>query len=100
MNYNELFFVAKRSDFHPVILSYADSTHYIIGHMTDTKLYDIAKDRHGKPICFSCLTEAKDALKSAGCTHTKLIMQTPYDEMIGQAESGECIMDIPLNKIS
>ena len=96
MNYNELRFIAKRPDFHPIIISYADNTHYVIAHVKAAKRYDIAKDRHGHTVCFKCLSEAKNALKKAGSTHTQLLMQTAYDEMIGQEETEDCIMEIDL----
>ncbi len=96
MKYNEIRYISRRQDFNPVILSYADNTHYLVGNQIDEKNYDIAIDKKGSPVCFHCLADAKGSLKSAGCSHARLIIQTPYDEMIGHSCKSDCIMEIDL----
>ncbi len=96
MDYKELFLIAKYNDFNPIILSYADNVHYMIGHMTKKRQYDIATDKQGNPVCFNCISQAKKALKKAGCTYAHFIMQNPYDEMDGENYLGDCAIKLSL----
>ncbi|MFC3033281.1 DUF6482 family protein [Pseudoalteromonas fenneropenaei] len=83
-------------DLAAVILSYADSNHYLAGGMDRQGNYQLLSDFHGHTVTFNSLREAEDALRELGVTQANLEMETAYDEMVGGYAGGRSSIAISL----
>ncbi|KNC66147.1 MULTISPECIES: DUF6482 family protein [Pseudoalteromonas] len=81
-----------------VILSYADSNHYLAGGLDALGNYHLLTDRQGKTMTYNSLREAELVLAELGATQATFDMETAYDEMIGNVSDGHCRFVMPLNK--
>ncbi|BBN83220.1 hypothetical protein PA25_32050 [Pseudoalteromonas sp. A25] len=71
-----------------VILSYADSNHYLAGGVDSHGNYHLLSDARGKTITFNSLREAEVMLASLGVESATFEMQTAYDEMVASTSVG------------
>lgn len=73
-----------------LIFSYSDCTDYFVGTTREpegaTNATEFLKNTEGKLLKFPSLYRAKLALHQLGHTKAWLVMQSPYDEMIGNNE--------------
>jgi len=81
-----------------LIFSYSDSMHYLAGvtHALNGRPEDasLLRDQQGHAIKFPSLISAEEALLSLGFERGWLVMNSPYDEMIGQGMARACEMPI------
>lgn len=83
-----------------VVLSFADCSHYLVGY-TETPVgmadeIEVVRDEGGKARKFPSLYVAKRWLAEQGAEKAWLVMQTPYDEMVGRPEPDSGPGEIPL----
>ena len=78
-----------------LVFSYSDSLHYFAGTTEEPEgvsdAVNYIKDADGKPRKFPSLDRAKRSLMEMGFDQGWLVMQSPYDEMVGneQAQKSE-----------
>jgi hypothetical protein len=76
-----------QNDIRALIFSYSDSLFYFVGTTTDAEGRSdnvrFCKDDVGNLLKFRCLFHAKHYLFTLGFTKGALVMQSAYDEMIG-----------------
>lgn len=88
---------AKRA----LIFSYSDCTHYFAGTTDEPEGQNrhaaLLKNPDGKLRKFPSLYRAKLALQQLGYTNAWLVMQSPYDEMIGNEAARACEMPLLLS---
>ena len=70
-----------------MIISYADSNHYLAGLEDGHGLFHALKSKRGELITYNSIIEAEHALASIGVKTATVQLQTAYDEMVGQTES-------------
>ncbi|KZN57287.1 DUF6482 family protein [Pseudoalteromonas luteoviolacea] len=80
----------------PVILSYADSNHYLAGGLDVLGNYHLITDKQGKIVTYNSLREAEVELAELGATEATFDMETAYDEMVGSVSDGHCRFKLPL----
>ncbi len=90
----------RRDDARAVVLSFADCAHYLVGY-TEAPVgwadeIDVVRDERGRAQKFPSLYAAKRWLAQQGADKAWLVMQTPYDEMVGRPEPEEGLSEIPL----
>ena len=89
MTHIQLPSVANQAESKPIIISYADSNHYLAGYE------DTIGNFHsllcgGKNASFNSIREAEAAFKLKGVNQVTVELQTAYDEMIGNTDSSHC----------
>ncbi len=87
MNRHQLHTTLQAKHTEPVILSYADSNHYLAGAKDDDGNFFLLEEK-GKTCTFDSVAQAANALADLGVEEANLIMQTAYDEMIGRDSVG------------
>ncbi|MBE0369947.1 DUF6482 family protein [Pseudoalteromonas aurantia] len=87
----------KLQDLNAVILSYADSNHYLAGGLDGNGEYHLSSDKKGNTLTFNSLREAEVHLVELGATKAILEMETAYDEMVGTATAGHCKIELALS---
>ena len=70
-----------------MIISYADSNHYLAGLEDFKGLFHGLKNKQGHLLTFNSISEAEHALAAIGLKTATVQLQTAYDEMVGLAES-------------
>ncbi|NOU51297.1 hypothetical protein HG263_12240 [Pseudoalteromonas sp. JBTF-M23] len=88
MRVNELKAQLNQQILEAVILSYADSNHYLAGGIDSQGNYHLLSDAKGKTMTFNSLREAEVMLASMGVTSATFEMQSAYDEMVASASVG------------
>lgn len=87
-----------------LIFSYSDCVHYLAGITTEPEgcsdFAQLLKDDKGKPCKFPSLYRAQLALKAMGFNNCWLVMQSPYDEMIGDKAIQKAELPMPLSTIN
>lgn len=91
---------AAHYDRRAVVMSFAECTHYLVGY-TETPVgwadeIDVVREAGGRAKKFPSLYAAKVWLAQQGANKAWLVMQTPYDEMVGRPEPEEAMSEIPL----
>ncbi|ROQ18600.1 MULTISPECIES: DUF6482 family protein [Marinimicrobium] len=91
---------ASRSERRAVVMSFADCAHYLVGY-TETPVgwadeIEVVRDARGRAEKFPSLYAAKRWLAQHGADKAWLVMQTPYDEMVGRPTPEETMSEIPL----
>lgn len=83
-----------------LVLSIADCAHYLVGYTDQEEgqceAIDLVKAEDGRPKKFPSLYQAKRWLVAQGANKAWLVMETPYDEMIGREPAGKSEMPLPL----
>ncbi|TMO68588.1 DUF6482 family protein [Pseudoalteromonas aurantia] len=87
----------KQHELNAVILSYADSSHYLAGGVDDNGDYHLLVDKKGNTMTFKSLREAEMQLIELGATKAILDMETAYDEMVGAATTGHGKIELTLS---
>ncbi len=91
---------ARHIERRAVVLSFADCSHYLVGYTASpvgwAEEIDVVRDERGKAQKFPSLYAAKRWLARRGADKAWLVMQTPYDEMVGRPEPEEGMSEIPL----
>lgn len=87
-----------------LIFSYSDCIHYLAG-VTDepegqSEFAQLLKDTEGQLRKFPSVYQAQLALKEMGFERCWLVMQSPYDEMIGNGAAQKTELPIPLTAIN
>ncbi|WP_062063131.1 DUF6482 family protein [Cellvibrio sp. OA-2007] len=86
-----------------LIFSYSDCVHYLAGITHEPEgqsdLAQLLKDSAGKLRKFPSLYRAQLALKEIGFNQCWLVMQSPYDEMIGGGAAQKTELPMPLAAI-
>lgn len=87
-----------------LIFSYSDCIHYFAGVTNEPEgqsdFARLLKDTEGKLRKFPSLYRAQLALKEMGFNHCWLVMQSPYDEMIGNDVAQKAELPMPLAAIN
>jgi hypothetical protein len=85
-----------------LIFSYSDCLHYFAGTTAEpegsNQCATLLKNPDGKLQKFPSLYRAKLALQQLGYTKAWLVMQSPYDEMIGKEAARNCEMPLLLGE--
>lgn len=85
-----------------LIFSYSDCLHYFAGTTAEpegsNQCAALLKNPDGKLRKFPSLYRAKLALQQLGYTNAWLVMQSPYDEMIGNEAARNCEMPLLLGE--
>ena len=84
MKIHQLKSLLRDEQFQAVILSYADSNHYLVGAEDKQNNYFLLQDEKGKTKQFNSVREAENALVAIGIEQANFIIETAYDEMIGR----------------
>ena len=79
-----------------LIISYADSNHYLVGLEDTQGLFHALKTVRGELVTYKSISEAEHALANIGLKTATVQLQTAYDEMVGQAESASCRYQVGL----
>ncbi len=79
-----------------VILSYADSNHYLAGGVDTQGNYYLLENRKGSTETFNSMREAEVTLAELGAENAIFEMETAYDEMIGNSKNERCKMMVHL----
>lgn len=87
-----------------LIFSYSDCVHYLAGVTNEPEgqsdFARLLKDDDGKLRKFPSLYRAQLALKDMGFERCWLVMQSPYDEMIGSGAAQKTELAMPLSTIN
>ncbi|USH01200.1 DUF6482 family protein [Grimontia kaedaensis] len=70
-----------------IIVSCGDTSKYLIGTSAGRGSVTYQRSKNGDLMFFECLNTAKEALTQQGFTSATLVMDNPYDEMIGEEAS-------------
>ncbi|EOD78385.1 hypothetical protein RN22_04685 [Grimontia sp. AD028] len=70
-----------------IIVSCGDTSKYLIGTSAGRGTVTYQRSKDGDLMFFECLNTAKEALTQQGFTSATLVMDNPYDEMIGEEAS-------------
>lgn len=91
-------------DTRALIFSYSDCLHYLAGVTNEpegqSELVRLLKNPEGKLRKFPSLYRAQLALKEMGFERCWLVMQSPYDEMIGNGAAQKAELPMPLAAIN
>jgi hypothetical protein len=87
----------KQHELDAVILSYADSNHYLAGGLDQNGDYHLLADKKGNTMTFKSLREAEIQLFELGATKAILDMETAYDEMVGAAPAEHGRIELTLS---
>ena len=86
-----------------LIFSFSDCTHYVAGITQEpegsSNAAQLLKNTDGKVAKFPSVFRAQQALKQLGYTKGWLVMQSPYDEMIGNEAAQKTELPMPFNTI-
>lgn len=88
----------KQQDLSAVILSYADSNHYLAGGIDASGSYHLLTDKKGNTLTFNSLREAENKMIALGVTKVILDMETAYDEMVGSLSTPHCKIELTLSQ--
>ncbi|MFC3114517.1 DUF6482 family protein [Cellvibrio fontiphilus] len=84
-----------------LIFSYSDCAHYHAGITQEpvgsTEAAQLLRNPEGKVAKFPSLFRAQQALKDLGYTRGWLVMQSPYDEMIGSEPAQKTELALPFD---
>lgn len=84
-----------------LIFSYSDCMHYYVGTTYEpqgsSSVVSFLRGANGKLQKFPSLYRAKLALINLGFTQGWLVMQSPYDEMIGNEPAQKAELFLPLS---
>ncbi len=82
-----------------LIFSYSDCAHYLAGTTQEpegsSSAAQLLRNAEGKVAKFPSLFRAQEALKQLGYSNGWLVMQSPYDEMIGNEAAQKTELPIP-----
>ncbi|BDM65645.1 hypothetical protein NFHSH190041_30970 [Shewanella sp. NFH-SH190041] len=81
---------------HPIIISYADSNHYLAGLEDKKGRFHSLSQPDGRITTFNSLSDAEHALAQLGADSVIVQMQTAYDEMVGSDTTDACRLTVPL----
>ncbi len=85
-----------------LVISIADQSFYLGGYTDEpegqSETIDLVRDTKGRPKRFASLTQAKDWFEQQGAERAWLVMQTPYDEMIGNESLSSSELPMILSK--
>lgn len=79
-----------------VIVSYADSNHYLAGGIDSQGNHYLIENHQGKTLTFNSMREAEVRLAQLGAEQAILELETAYDEMIGNEQAPPCKMVVQL----
>lgn len=86
-----------------LVFSFSDCAQYLVGFTEEpegqSNRVQLLRDGNGKPQKFPSAYRAQETLKSMGFERAWLVMQSPYDEMIGNDGGLKCEMPLVLNRI-
>lgn len=86
-----------------LVFSFSDCAQYFVGFTEEpegqSNHVQLLRDGNGKPQKFPSAYRAQETLKSMGFERAWLVMQSPYDEMIGNDGGLKCEMPLVLNRI-
>lgn len=81
--------VKSHAQLMPTIICTADLSAYLVGAEDENgAFHNIYSQQQSKPLLSPSLEHAKKMLREKGVTQVMIVMQTPYDEMIGQQSYG------------
>ena len=90
-----------KANIRALIFSYSNSLNYYAGSTEEPKGYSTIvsylRDANGKLQKFPSLYRAKLALMNVGFTQGWLVMQSPYDEMIGSEPAQKAELFMPFS---
>lgn len=86
-----------------VVLSVADCAYYLVGY-TDSPVgqaerIDLVRNDQGRASKFPSVYSVKCWLVNEGAERAWLVMQTPYDEMVGRPEGSSALAEVFLDLI-
>lgn len=83
-----------------LVFSFSDCTHYLVGFTQEPEgqsdAVQLLRDGEGKLQKFPSAYRAQETLKAMGFERAWLVMQSPYDEMIGNDRAQKCEMPLVL----
>lgn len=79
-----------------VIVSCGDTSKYLVGTSAGKGTVTYHRSADGDLQFFDCLNTAKEALTRQGFSSATLVIDSPYDEMIGEVRSEPGSYTIPL----
>lgn len=82
------------SDYQPMIISYADSNHYLAGVEDKLGKFHCLTEKNNKIISFNSILEAEKELEKLGAKSAKMLLDTAYDEMVGSEKHKPCSYEV------
>lgn len=81
-----------------MIISYADSNHYLAGCEDAQGHFHNLTTKKGKSVTFNSIYEAEKELEKLGANKAMLQLDTAYDEMVGSETNSHCCYEIQFAK--
>ena len=81
-----------------MIISYADSNHYLAGCKDEKGNFHCLNQANGKSVTFNSILEAEKMLEKLGAKSALVQLDTAYDEMVGSDENRPCCYELKFIK--